>query len=163
MRDELEAVLGRLAARGDLIEFRPGYYVSAAHTREFAVGRLSVHRDGYGFVIPDRPRRLTGDVFLPPAAAAKAMHGDRVVARITRIEPDGRAEGEIVRILKRAHPTVVGEFRVRRDGNFVVPHDDRIRSWIVIPEGLELPPAGCRVDRIGAAPSTVPHPTTSTA
>ena len=54
-------------------------------------------------------------------------------------KPDGRAHGEILRVLKRAHPTVVGEFRIRRNGNFVVPHDDRIRQWIEIPEGMALP------------------------
>ena len=40
MRDELEAALDRLTARGELIELKPGYYVSAAHTREFVSGRL---------------------------------------------------------------------------------------------------------------------------
>ena len=71
------------------------------------------------------------------------MHGDRVVVRIARIEGDGRADGEIVKILRRAHQTVVGEFRVRKRGCFVVPHDERIRQWIEIPEGMELPPASC--------------------
>ena len=42
-------------------------------------------------------------------------------------------------MLRRAHPTVVGEFRVRRRGNFVVPHDERIQQWIEIPEGMEMP------------------------
>ena len=69
------------------------------------------------------------------------MHGDRVVVRIARIERDGRADGEIVKVLRRAHQTVVGEFRVRKRGNFVVPHDERIRQWIEIPEGMEMPPA----------------------
>ena len=40
------------------------------------------------------------------------MHGDRVLVRIARIEAGGRADGEIVKVLKRAHPTVVGEFRI---------------------------------------------------
>ncbi len=70
------------------------------------------------------------------------MHGDRVLVRIARIEADGRADGEIVKVLKRAHPTVVGEFRVRRRGQFVVPQDERIQQWIEIPEGMEIPPAG---------------------
>ena len=49
-------------------------------------GRLSVHRDGFGFVIPDQPiEGIAGDLFLPPEAAAKAMHGDRVGARIVRL------------------------------------------------------------------------------
>src|SRR5574341_916214 len=64
-RADLEMALGRLAARGDLIEFRPGQFVSAARTREFAAGRLRTHRDGYGFLIPDRPLEgVDGDIFL---------------------------------------------------------------------------------------------------
>jgi ribonuclease R len=114
-------------------------------------GRLSVHRDGYGFVIPDEPiEGLRGDIYIAKDAAQRAMHGDRVTVRILRIEPDGRAHGEIVEVLRRAHPSVVGEFRVRGRGNFVVPHDDRIRQWIQIPEGMELPTSQPEVHRVGA-------------
>ena len=155
-REELEAALARLTARGDLLELRPGHYTVTARSREFAIGRLNMHRDGYGFLISERPiEGITGDVFIPPDSAARAMHGDRVVVRIARIEPDGRADGEIVKILKRAHPTVVGEFRVGRRGQYVVPHDDRIQQWIEIPEGMEMPPAGAPVDRIGVIAPTV--------
>ena len=155
-REELEAALARLTARGDLLELRPGHYTVTARSREFAIGRLNMHRDGYGFLISERPiEGITGDVFIPPDSAARAMHGDRVVVRIARIEPDGRADGEIVKILKRAHPTVVGEFRVGRRGQYVVPHDDRIQQWIEIPEGMEMPPAGAPVDRIGVTAPTV--------
>ena len=65
-----------------------------------------------------------------------------------------RRDGEIVRVLRRAHPTVVGEFRIRRTGNFVVPHDDRIRQWIEIPEDMALPAGRSTVDRVGAAAIT---------
>jgi len=149
-RTALETALARLAARGDLIELRSGHYAVTARSREFAVGRLNMHRDGYGFLISDRPiEAIAGDVFIPPESAAKAMHGDRVVVRIARIEADGRADGEIVKVLLRAHSAVVGEFRIGRRGNYVIPHDERIRQWIEIPEGLEFPPAGPLVDRIG--------------
>ena len=47
-RDEILAGLERLAARGELIETRSGQYVMPRFSREFAVGRLNVHRDGYG-------------------------------------------------------------------------------------------------------------------
>ncbi len=78
------------------------------------------------------------------------MHGDRVLVRIARIEAGGRADGEIVKVLKRAHPTVVGEFRIHRRGKFVVPQDDRIQQWIEIPEGMAIPAGQARqVDRIG--------------
>jgi ribonuclease R len=151
-RTDLEAALRRLAARGDLLELRAGHYAATARNREFAVGRLRMHRDGYGFLIADRPAPgVVGDVFIPPDSATKAMHGDRVVVRIARIESDGRADGEIVKVLQRAHATVVGEFRTGRRGRYVVPHDERIRQWIEIPEGMEMPSEGPNVDRIGVS------------
>jgi ribonuclease R len=155
-RDELEAALDRLTARGDLLELRSGQFSVTARTREFAVGRLNMHRDGYGFLISERPiEGITGDIFIPPDSAERAMHGDRVIVRIARIEPDGRADGEIVKILKRANPTVVGEFRLGKRGQYVVPHDDRLQQWIDIPEGMEMPPTGAAVDRIGVTAPVV--------
>src|SRR5689334_15792205 len=149
-REELENALARLTARGELIELRSGHYAVISRSREFAVGRLAMHRDGYGFLISDRLiEGIAGDIFIPPESAEKAMHGDRVVVRIARIESDGRADGEIVKVLRRAHPTVVGEFRIGRRGQYVVPFDDRIQQWVEIPEGVELPPGGATIDRIG--------------
>jgi len=110
-----------------------------------------VHRDGYGFLIPDEPvPRVKGDIYISKENAEHAMHGDRVTIRLLRVEPDGRAHGEIVQVLQRAHPSIVGEFRVRRKGNFVVPFDERIRQWVEIPEGLALPKKGASVNRVGA-------------
>src|SRR5713226_3696270 len=155
-RQELETLMARLVARGDLIETRAGHYVATRGNREFTVGRLSTHRDGYGFLIADQPvEGVTGDIYIPADAARHAMHGDRVVVRIARIEAGGRADGEIVKILKRAHPTVVGEFRIGRRGMYVVPHDERLQQWIDIPEGMEFPPPVPNVDRIGVTPPKI--------
>jgi len=155
-REQLEKELDRLAQRGEIVETRSGHYTATGVSREFAVGRLNVHRDGYGFVIPEVPvPGLRGDVYIPKESAARAMHGDRVIAKISRIERDGKADGEIVRVLRRAHPTVVGEFRIRRQGNFVVPHDERLRQWIEIPEDMALPTRQVTVDRVGASAITV--------
>src|ERR1022692_4040431 len=87
--------------RGDLVEPRPGHYVATARAREYAIGRINMHRDGYGFLLSERPvEGIQGDVYTPADSARKAMHGDRVLVRIARIEPDGRADGEIVKVLK---------------------------------------------------------------
>jgi ribonuclease R len=158
-RAELDAALDRLEQSGDLIELKSGHYVLSRLSREYVVGRLNMHRDGYGFVIPDHPiEGLRGDIYIPRDSAQTAMHGDRVVVRVARIESDGRADGEIVKILRRAHPTVVGEFRVRRRGSYVIPHDDRIRQWIDIPEGMEIPPKSGSRDRVGVMPIPVTGP-----
>jgi ribonuclease R len=158
-RDELEGALDRLIERGQLVEVRSGHFVVTRFSREYAVGRLNMHRDGYGFLIPDHPiEGLRGDVYIPRESAQAAMHGDRVVVRIARIERDGRADGEIVKVLRRAHQTVVGEFRIRKRGNFVAPHDERIRQWIQIPAGMEIPSAPLSRDRVGVTPVDVKSP-----
>ena len=149
-REELQAALDRLVSRGDLVEYRNGHYAVTSKSSEYTSGRLNIHRDGFGFVIPDRPiEGMQGDVFINPKEVSKAMHGDRVLVHISRFGGEGRVEGEILKILKRAHQTVVGEFMVRKRGNYVKPHDERIRQWILIPDGMEKPQATPSPDRIG--------------
>src|ERR1039457_6370152 len=76
-RNELEAALTRLTARGDLIEPKSGHSVVTPPTRAFARGRLNLHKDGYGFLISERPiPGIAGDIFISPEAAEKAMHGE---------------------------------------------------------------------------------------
>ena len=158
-KEEIAQALDRLTERGELVELRPGQYVSTRISRQYSTGRLNMHRDGYGFLISDQPiAGIRGDIFIPPESAQKAMHGDRVLARIGRIENDGRADGEILRILRRAHTEVVGEFRVKSRGCFVIPHDDRIHQWIEIPEGLEIPRDTSGQDRVGVTAAELRGP-----
>src|SRR4051812_45156618 len=151
-RDALNDALDRLSEKGLLAELRSGHFVAVGENTEYVAGRLSIHRDGFGFLIPDAGK---SDIFLPPGEAAKGMNGDRALVHITRVGREGRAEGEILRILRRAHMTVVGEFRVKKRGNFVVPSDERLQQWVEIPEGMELPAAVSSADRVGPAPRNV--------
>lgn len=117
--------------------------VSQVRARDpnLVAGRIVAHRDGYGFVVPDEPiPRVEGDLFIGRDSLGDAMHGDRVLARIERQRPDGRAEGRVVQILEREHPTVVGLFRYGPHGNFVLPYDTRILHEILILPGDELTP-----------------------
>src|SRR5712691_6987071 len=108
-------------------------------------GRLVAHRDGYGFVVPDTTRKdLDGDLFIGRDALGDAMHGDQVLASIERrsrfSDGTGRAEGRILRVLDRAHATVVGLFRYGSRGNTVAPYESRLLQEIIIPPGDELTP-----------------------
>lgn len=154
-RRGLDESVRRLVRKGALIELRGGNLILASASREYAAGRLSVHRDGFGFVIPDPPREdIQGDIFIPPESLNGAMHNDRVVARIARIGRDNRAEGGIYEILDRHHQTVVGQFRLQKRGAFVKPYNERLKHWIIIPEGLEIPPPSEQRDRLGLSPPT---------
>ncbi|HET7736989.1 MAG TPA: RNB domain-containing ribonuclease, partial [Tepidiformaceae bacterium] len=70
----------------------------------------------------------------------------------------GKADGEIVKILKRAHATVVGEFRLKRRGWWVQPYDERIQQWVRIPEGMERPETNVSRDRVGVKPVEIASP-----
>lgn len=105
-------------------------------------GQLVLHQDGYGFVIPDEPiPNIEGDIFIPRHATEDAMHGDHVAVEICRrgfSAAGQRIEGRIVRVLDRAHPSVVGLFRYGPHGNVVLPYDTRIHHQVEIPPGQEL-------------------------
>lgn len=108
-------------------------------------GRLILHHDGYGFAVPDQPiPGLDGDVFIPRDAIGDAMHGDHVLVQMLRSRASAggqRVEGRILRILNRAHPTVVGLFRYGARGAVVLPYDTRVQHEIQIPPGEEATPA----------------------
>jgi ribonuclease R len=125
-------------------------------------GRLTMHRDGYGFVIPDTASLdsrlkslLAGDVFIPPHAIGSSMHGDRVIVEVSNVRNDGRADGLIVRSLARAHPTVVGIFHYGHHRNYVKPIDEKITQEILIPAGMEFPQSSIPNPEIG--PSGLPQ------
>ncbi|HEX3319714.1 MAG TPA: VacB/RNase II family 3'-5' exoribonuclease [Terriglobales bacterium] len=147
-RKQLSSLLDSLVRQGALQELQSGRYaLPQANTGKNAlVGRLSMHRDGFGFVTPDaKPlsptlkSRVTGDVFIPPPFIGAAMHGDRVLVEVTSVRDDGRAEGRIVRPMTRAHPTVVGIFHYGSRRNYVTPFDQKIAQEITIPLGMEMP------------------------
>jgi ribonuclease R len=156
-RGTLEALLQKLVAAGELIQLNSDRYAlphsapdkSGKHEKNdksLVAGRLTMHRDGFGFVVPDASSlspsmksRLTGDIFIAPHAIGNAMHGDRVLVDVVATRPDGRAEGRIVRSVVRVHPTVVGIFHYGSHHNYVKPIDSKITQEIVIPPGMETP------------------------
>ncbi len=148
--------LARLTVRGQLIQLDREHWSipkaisrpsSAAGTRDnLAAGRLDLHRDGYGFVRPNR--RSAGasgneDIFIPPNEINSAMQGDQVLVELDPPKADGRLQGRILRVLERGNPTVVGVFHYARadrgKNNVVVPFDERMTQPILIPPGAEIP------------------------
>ncbi len=148
-RRELNERLDRMVASGQLKQVDSDRYAlpQAAAGKNMLVGRLSMHRDGFGFVTPDAnsldpslKARLAGDVFIPPPFVGNAMHGDRVLVEVASIRPDGRAEGRVIRPVDRAHATVVGTFHYGSRRNYVTPIDQKLAAEVVIPGGMEIPP-----------------------
>jgi ribonuclease R len=146
-RRALAESLQRLATSGSLTQVDSDRFAIPKTATNQLVGRLSMHRDGYGFVIPNRSNlkeplrtQLAGDVFIAPHQIGTSMHGDQVLVEVSSIRSDGRAEGRILRTVDRAHATVVGTFHYGRRHNYVTPMDEKITQEIIIAQGNEYPP-----------------------
>jgi ribonuclease R len=142
-RRELEDRLRKLVRSGQLVEIgRERFSIpQAAQERDQVSGRLHMHRDGYGFVIPisaEVKQKIEGDIYIAPGNMGQAMHGDNVLVQLNPVKRDGRAEGRIIKVAGRAHSTVVGVFHYGPKHNFVTPMDDRIAQEIIIPPGAEV-------------------------
>jgi ribonuclease R len=162
--------LARLTLRGQLVQLdrehwslpsapsRAGSGLGSDSNSNLLSGRLDLHRDGYGFVQPNRKSGAPGtaeieDIFIPPNEIAGAMQGDQVLVNVDPPKADGRMQGRILRILERRNPTVVGTFHYADPArgyrqNVVIPFDERMAQPIVIPPGAEIP---------SAAASATPH------
>ncbi len=114
-RRKLKRLLREMVNDGDIVRTRKGLY-GPAEEMNLISGYFEAHRDGYGFVILEKPGER--DVFIPARATLGAMNNDRVIARI---ENRRRREGSIIRILERAYTRVVGTFEAGRSGFYVRP------------------------------------------
>ncbi len=137
-RDERVAFkrdLKRLVVSGQLAQVR-GNRFALPDADNLVAGRLHTNPGGFGFVGPDDGEpRGGGDIYIAAANLSEAMHGDRVLVRVERQTPRG-LEGRIVRIIERAHDTVVGRFDSDAAGlAYVVPFDRRITADIHVPSG----------------------------
>lgn len=165
-RSELTARLQKLVSSGKLKQVDSDRYAipQAASGKDLVAGKLSLHRDGYGFVIPDvtslsarLKTQIAGDIFIPPHAVGSAMHGDQVLVEVTAVRGDGRAEGRIVRPVSRAQATIVGLFHYGSRHNYVVPMDQKIAQETVIPRGMEYPEESSVIRRTSHAEQQHPE------
>src|SRR5213080_1670766 len=135
-RVALRKTLRELEHAGEIARIRKNRYVLPAEA-DLVAGKLSIHPAGYGFLSPEKSG--DPDIFIAAENIGTAMHGDRVVARISRDAPHdrikGRREGRIIRILERAHDTIVGTLQRSRNFYYVVPDDPRfVHDIYVRPE-----------------------------
>ena len=134
-RKALGKALKDLVKEGSLVQLKGGRFALPKKVN-LVVGRLSVHRDGYGFVLPADGGR--DDLFIPARHIRPAMHGDLVVARLENSIRSGRPEGRVIRVEQRAHRLLVGRYRVEHGVGFVLPADSRIQDALLVPPGGEI-------------------------
>lgn len=154
VRMNLNAVLRELEQAGEIARIRKNRYVLPSEA-DLVTGTLHVHQAGYAFLPREKPGEQ--DLFISAENTGTAMHGDRVVARITRDEPyararsgQGRAEGRVIRVLERAHDSLVGTLEQSKNFFYVVPDDPRIvhNVYVQVPPQPPLPKTPNRGDKV---------------
>lgn len=128
---DFRLVLRGMLERGRLYRVK-GQRYAVPEKANLVAGRLAITQKGDGFVAPDTGGQ---DVFVPGLSLESAMDGDQVVVRVEG-RPRGRSPvGRVIKVLDRAHETVVGTFR--RSGSFGVvhPRNRRISREILVAQG----------------------------
>ncbi len=139
--DQLEALRRRLRAMerdGQLIYTRRGTY-APVDKLDLICGRISGHRDGFGFLVPDDG---SDDLFLSPAQMRLVFDRDRALVRVAGFDRRGRREGGIVEVIERAHESIVGRYYEENGIGFVVPDNPKIQQEVLVTPGRT---AGARI------------------
>ena len=135
--EDIEALRRRLRAMerdGQLIYTRRGTY-APVDKLDLVCGRISGHRDGFGFLIPDDG---SDDLFLSPAQMRLVFDGDRALARVAGLDRRGRREGAIVEVISRAHETIVGRYQEESGIGFVMADNPKIQQEVLVTPGRSM-------------------------
>lgn len=122
----LRRMLRSLIKSGQIYRTKSGYY-GPVDSMNLISGHFEAHRDGYGFVVPDKGGGK--DLFIPPRRTLGAMSGDHVVARL---ESPARREGSIIQILERAQQKIIGTLFQEKTIYYVKPKSRKVPFCVII-------------------------------
>ncbi len=94
------------------------------------VGRVQLHRGGFGFLIPEDPRLQ--DIFLNRRETRELMHRDRVAFHLHPQDRGRKHRYRSVEVLERAQHRIVGRYQSGAKYDRVIPDDRHLAGEIRI-------------------------------
>lgn len=92
-------------------------------------GKLETNAKGFGFVTNLSPtvdkKTPSKDTFISKYKMSGAFHGDEVLVIVDKVRKDGKPEGTIITVLKRATDRIAGFYKQTGDRHLVTPEDLR--------------------------------------
>jgi ribonuclease R len=158
-RDQITRLLAEVEDRGEAVATPSGRWIAVEYT-DFWVGTLRLTSRGFGIV------RVEGtdlpDVVVPRESLGTALDGDVVMARRGSKRRKGELVperyGEVIKVVKRRRPTLVGRFRAGPPRPWVEPFARRLDVRVLLdPIDGESPRDGEFVEvAIGEVPEVGP-------
>jgi ribonuclease R len=133
--------------------------VSQGVRRRREDGRVDIHADGFGFLIPSNP--AYPNIYIAKDSLTNVMHRDEVRVQITQSYDDGKMRGTVLEVLKRHQKEFLGLYRPHKGGVLIIPMEARDRNHTfkldassTTPEGLKA--GACVLCQILEYPTKMP-------
>ncbi len=138
---ELQEALNELVDEYLVFYTKKGKYILLKNCPGLKIGRLSVSKKGFGFIILDKE----DDIYVSEKNMNGAIDDDVVLAEVF---PSGvRKEAKVIRIIKRELQNLVGEVEFEEEGDAFIKLDDDKKDLTIIltPESAKDCVAGHKV------------------
>ncbi len=128
-RNQIIKKLQQLKAKQEIDEVERGKF-KAIVTTEYHTGILDLSSKGSGYIISED---FDEDVFIASNNINKALDGDEVEFYVYKRRKQGKMEGEITKILKRAKNEYVGVIQLSKNYAFVIADSTKMYKDIFVP------------------------------
>lgn len=112
--------------------------------KEETIGRVSMTREGYGFIIREG---FDDDIFVSARKMRHALHGDTVkVVMTSKKTTTRRIEGEVIDIIERSKKPIIGILQIAGSQAWVITESKNMPYDIRIPlESIDIKENGLKV------------------
>ena len=128
-RNQIIKNLHKLASQKEIKEVERGKFQIITST-EYFVGTVDMASRGNAYVISDA---FEEDIFIASNNMHKALHGDTVELYVYKRKKNGKQEGEITQIIKRARTEYVGIVQLNPKFAFIIPDSNKMPVDIFVP------------------------------
>ncbi len=123
---ELMASLDELVNSGLIYQTKKDKYLLIKNAPNLKVGKLSINKKGFGFLILDKE----DDIYIAEENINNAINNDLVLVEVLKkgLKPEGR----ILKIIKRDLENIVGEVIIKDNKMLLKPDDDKLDLTIFL-------------------------------
>lgn len=127
-REEFRQLLAELVKEGKVLLTKRGKYQPLSDVTK--IGMFCGHQKGFGFVSVEDEEE---DYFIPEFSTLGAMHGDKVMIKLTDAPAGKRKEAQVTKILEHGNDEIVGYYQKNKKYGFVIPDNQKLSEDIFIP------------------------------